>query len=420
MAARPRGARPGTAAAVLRGPFDPGGQPDLGGDRHLHLSLFAWNVSSGLSASKAVLSDTDRHRDFWRWPSSSQLMRGIERAGFDSQLQYGMWSGYGGATGWNDEGLDWATAAATSAAITDRIGIYSTIHVGYEVSPLLIAKVTSSIDHVSGGRLGVNIVAGQNGVDYAQFGLEGPPSQEIRYAIADEMTTALKLLWTSEEPVDFEGEYFQLYGAQVRPRATSSPRPLLICAAASDIGLDYATRQCDALFITAGNTVETYREKAQKIHAMAAEHGRKVRIAAMCYVVMDETDAAAAETVQWMTEEIDREALETWLVRSGHILTSDNPDIDASVYGDGRSDSGVAADPYLGIGKEHYESLGMGMGAFQLFGSYASVADQLIELYEAGVGQFALCFFDPHKGVQQVEEHLLPILRERGYNLPLE
>lgn len=415
MTQRPPGRRNGVEATVLRGPFDPGGQPIVTRKNHVHLSLFAWNVSSGLSATKAVLSDVDRHRDVWRWPSASRLLQAVEAAGMDSQLQYGMWSGYGGATGWNDAQLDWATAATASAAVTEKIGIYTTVHVGYGFHPLLLAKITSSIDHISGGRLGVNIVAGQNPADYAQFGLVGPPSQEERYDIADEVTTALKLLWTSEEPVDFEGKYFQMYGAQVIPRATSRPRPVLITAAGSDIGLDYAARQCDVVFITSqNNSVEGFRQRAAKIHGMFGEYGRTARIAAMCYVVMDETDQAAEETVAWMTEQIDDGALRNWLKRSGHVLNSQSKILDDTQIGDerGRLDE----DRYLGIGQEQYESLGMGMGAYQLFGSYQKVADQLVELYEAGVEQVALCFFDPHKGAQQMREHVIPLLRERGFN----
>ncbi|MCG3754081.1 LLM class flavin-dependent oxidoreductase [Amycolatopsis sp. Poz14] len=420
MPNRPPGARRGVPAELLRGPFDPGGQPELHRDKHMHLSLFAWNVSNGLSASKAVLSDPERHQEFWKWPSAAKLLRATEEAGFDSQLQYGMWSGYEGATRWNNSHLDFATAATGSAAITERLGIYTTVHVGYQIPPMLLAKMTASMDHLSGGRLGVNIVAGQNSVDYAQFGLVGPPSQQVRYAIADELVTALKYLWSSEEPVDFEGEYFQFYGAQIDPLPTSRPRPLLICAAGSDIGLDFATRQCDALFITADDKdLDGYARRAAKIHAMAAEHGRKVRICAMCYVVMDETDAKAAETTEWMREQIDRDALEVWLTRSGHIMNSERQEVTEDQFGEGRAKSGANQDPYLGIGKEHYESLGMGMGAYQLFGSYETVADQLIDLYESGVEQVALCFFDPHKGVQQIRDHVLPLLRKRGYNLPV-
>ena len=417
MTTPPPGRRPGVKVDAKARTFDPGGQPALHSDKHQHLSLFAWNVSSGLSASKAVLSDPDALQNFWQWPSASKLLRAVEEAGFDSQLQYGMWSGYDGETKWNNSQLDFATAVTASATVTERIGLFSTVHVGYEIPPLLIAKVTAAADHISGGRVGVNIVAGQNAADYAQFGLVGPPSQQIRYAIAEEMALALKYLWTSDDPIDFEGEYFQMYGAQVLPRATAKPRPTLISAAASDIGLDYSTRHCDALFITAtDNSLAGYQARAGKIKEMAADHGRQVRIAAMCYVVMEESDAKAAETVEWMKGRIDHEAIRMWLIRSGHILNSEGGrNYGEDLYGDHRS-SRNEEDPYLGLGREHYESMGMGMGAYQLFGSYHTVADQLIDLYEAGVEQVALCFFDPHKGVQQMRDHVIPLMREKGYN----
>ena len=415
---RPPGRRAGIEAPVLRGPFDPGGQPDLGPAKHLHLSLFAWNVSTGMSPSKAVLADPGRYRDYWQWPLASRLLTAAEEAGLDSQLQYGMWSGYGGEVGWNDYQLDFATAATASAAITTRLGIYSTVHVGYHIPPLAAAKIFASVDHISGGRLGVNIVAGQNPIDYAQFGLDGPPSQQVRYAIADEFTTILKLLWTSDEPVNFEGEHFQLYGAQVLPRATSRPRPLLICAAGSDVGLDYATRQCDALFITAANnSLDGFSSRAHKIHAMAAEHDRRVRIAAMTYVIMGETDAQAQETLEQVRSEIDRESIRTWLIRSGHVMNSEAARLSGEQIGSGRSDADE--DPFLGVGQRVYESIGLGQNAYHLVGSYRTVADRLIDLYEAGVGQFALCFFDPLLGVSQMRDHVIPLLRERGYNLPI-
>lgn len=397
-------------AEVLRGPFDPGGQPQVKRSNHLHLSLFAWNVSSGLSASKAVLADASHCRDFWKWPSSSKLLKAAEAAGLDSALQYGMWSGYGGATGWNDACYDFATAAAASSAATENLGIYSTIHCGYEFHPLLIAKITGSTDHLSGGRLAVNIVAGQNIFDYKQFGFDELPSQQTRYDIADEFTTALKYFWCTDGKVDFEGTYFQAYGAQINPRPISSPRPILMSAASSDVGLEYACKHCDALFITAkDSTVAGYEKRAAKIHDGAARYGRQVRVCVMCYVVMEDTDEKAMETVKWIQDEIDRDALEQWLIRSGHILNSEAKTVSNDVYGEDRTQR----DPYLGLGEQGYNDLGLGMGAFKLFGSYETVANLLAGLHKAGVEQVALCFFDPHKGVAQMHEHVLPILRNK-------
>jgi dimethylsulfone monooxygenase len=403
--------RKSVTAEVLRGPFDPGGQPSLERDHPLHLSLFAWNVRSGLSATKAVLSDPKRHRDFWEWPSARELLQATERAGMDSQLQYGMWSGYGGPSDWNGASLDFATAAAASAAVTERLGLFTTVHVGYDFHPLLIAKITAATDHVSGGRLGVNLVAAFDLSDYAQFGFGKQRAEEAvqervgrtpeeRYAMADEFTTLLKYLWTSEDPVDFEGEYFQAYGAQVNPKPTSSPRPILMSAASSDLGIQYAAKQCDAIFISAREKTKAgYAEMADRIRSAAAEHGRRVRICAMCYVIMEDTDEKAAETVEWLEDEVDVEALTNQFWRT------------QSVY---HRDHKVSDDPYLGKGEGWFRSHGLGMGGYQLFGSYETVADKLKDLHDAGVEHVALCFWDPHRGVDQVGRNLIPLLRERG------
>lgn len=392
--------RKAVKAEVKRGPFDPGGQPSLERDHPLHLSLFAWNVRSGLSATNGVLRDAARTADFWHWPSASRLLRLAESVGFDSQLQYGMWSGYGGGSGWNDAGLDFQTAGAASAAVTERLGLFQTIHVTYGFHPLLVAKLSSSVNHISGGRSGVNIVAGADPVDHRQFGIDRLRTPQERYAMADEFTTLLKLLWTSPDPVDFEGEYFTAYGAQVNPQPISGPRPLLINAASSDIGIDFASRQCDAIFITAPEqSPEAYAKVAKKVRDKAAEYERKVRVCAMCYVVMDETDEKAAETVAWLKDEVDYEALKNqfWRLKS--------------VY---HPDEGVAEDPYLGMGKEWFRGHGLGMGGHQLFGSYERVANELADLYESGVEQVALCFFDPHRGVKEFGDHVIPLLRKRG------
>jgi FMNH2-dependent dimethyl sulfone monooxygenase len=402
--------RKSVKAEVLRGPFDPGGQPSLEREHPLHLSLFAWNVRSGLSATKASLTDTARYRDQWEWPASRDLLQAAERAGFDSQLQYGMWSGYGGATDWNGASLDFATGAAVSAAVTERLGLFTTVHVGYGFHPLLIAKITAATDHVSGGRLGVNIVAAYDLADYAQFGFGVEREREAiergvgrtpaeRYGMADEFVTLLKYLWTSKDPVDFEGQYFQAYGAQVNPQPTSRPRPLLMSAATSDLGIDFAARQCDAIFISALQSVGQGREEmakafspmAEKVRAAAESYGRKVRICAMCFMVMDETDAKAAETVKWLEDEIDIEAVRNQFARV----------------------RGVPA-AQVEMNDEWVRSLALGLSGHQIFGSYETVANELANLYEAGVEQVALCFWDPARSVQAFGEHVIPLLRQRG------
>ncbi|GAB7002538.1 LLM class flavin-dependent oxidoreductase [Nocardioides sp. AN3] len=394
-------------ADVLRGPFDPGGQPSLEQKHPLHISLFAWNVRSGLAATKAVLSEPKRYRDYWEWPASRDLLQAAERAGFDGQLQYGMWSGYGGETDWNGASLDWATAAAVSAASTERLDLRTTVHVGFDFHPLLIAKTTAAIDHVSGGRLGVNLVAAVDLVDYAQFGFGKDReaaaiakgvgrTPEERYAMADEFTTLLKYLWTSDEAVDFEGEYFQAYGAHIDPKPASRPRPLLMNAAGSDLGIDFATRQCDAIFVSPGQAGPGgWEQQARDIKAAAAAHGRTVRICMMCFVVMDETDEKAAETVEWLASEIDVEAVTNQFRRLSGSASASNWGQD-------------------GVSDEHLRKFGLGLGGYQVFGSYKTVADTLASIHSAGVDQVALFFWDPARSVEAFGEHVVPLLDERG------
>ncbi|TCK21918.1 LLM class flavin-dependent oxidoreductase [Pseudonocardia endophytica] len=398
---------------VRRGPFDPGGQPSLDRDHPLHLSLFAWNVRSGLAATKAVLTDEGRYADQWKWPASRDLLQAAERVGFDSQLQYGMWSGYGGETNWNGAALDFATGAAASAVATERLGLFTTVHVGYDFHPLLVAKITAATDHVSGGRLGVNIVAAYDLADYAQFGFGGKErdreadergitrTSAERYAMADEFCTLLKYLWTSADPVDFEGEYFQAYGAQVNPRPTSDPRPLLMSAASSDLGIDFAARQCDAIFIaglqSGGHSRDevraSYATTAAKVRAAAESYGRKVRICGMCFVVMDETDERAATTMSWLENEIDVAAV-------------------TNLYGRYR---GVPTDALPADVNENWiRNLGLGISGRQIVGSYETVANELADLHEAGVEHVAMCFWDPARSVEAFGEHVIPLLKERG------
>jgi FMNH2-dependent dimethyl sulfone monooxygenase len=317
-----------------------------------------------------------------------------------------MWSGYGGATDWNGASLDWATAATASAVATDHLGLFTTVHVGFDFHPLLVAKTTAATDHVSGGRLGVNLVAAVDLVDYAQFGFGhhrdpeaiakgvGRTPQE-RYAMADEFATLLKYLWTSDDAVNFEGEYFQAYGAHIDPKPTSSPRPILMNAAGSELGIDFATRQCDAIFVSPGQAgPKGWEQQAKDIKAAAASHGRKVRICMMSFVVMDETDEKAAETVEWLADEIDTEAVVNQFTR-----LSGSP-----------SSSTWVND----VNDEHLRKFGLGLGGFQVFGSYETVADTLSTMHEAGVDQVAMFFWDPLRSVEKFEKHVMPLLRKRG------
>ena len=186
-------------------------------------------------------------------------MTEAERVGFDYQVPFARWIGQGGETAWNEALLESLTAAAALAPITSTMLLFSTAHCNYDFHPLHFAKFGATIDHISGGRWGLNLVAGYSAKEFAAFGHKEPMEHDLAYARADEFVTLMKHLWHSPYPVDFEGEHFQAYGAYINPRPTRRPRPLLMQAGQSDIGIDFACRHVEWIF-QIQPTLEKYRE----------------------------------------------------------------------------------------------------------------------------------------------------------------
>ncbi len=390
-------------ADVFRGPFDPGGQPDASTGQPLEISLFAWNVRSGLSATRAVLADEARYADYWRWPSAEGLLRQADALGFDHQVQYGMWGGYGGASRWNDEGLDFATAAAASAVVTRNLNLFSTVHVGYGFHPMHIAKIGACIDVVSGGRWGLNVVSGANPDDFRKFGMTERPPGPVRYAMADEFVTLMKYLWTCDDPVDFEGEHYRCYGGSIGPKPARKPRPVLMNAGQSDAGFDFACRQADWVFAAPPRgRLEDYAAMVGKAHALAARYGRRVRVGAMCYAIVEETDDEAARTAAWLESEADYDAI----LYYSRAMIGTNSAMDMS-----------EPDEWAGLGREQYLKVALGMTGYQLFGSPRTVAEKLRGLREVGVDNAAIGFFDPRKAVPLMGEKVMPVLKEMGLRI---
>ena len=388
-------------AEILRGPFDPGGQPEAATGQPMELSFFAWNVSSGLSATKAVLTDPARYKDYWHWPTAKKMLQHAERIGFDHQVQYGMWSGWGGATGWNSEGLDFATAGTACAVVTEKLNIFGTVHTGYRFHPMHIAKLGACADHVSNGRWGINVVAGMIHTDFRKFGFQERPPGDVRYDMADEFVTLMKYLWANEDPVDFEGDYYQCYGGYVGPKPVRKPRPIIMNAGVSEVGLDFACRQADWVFAASpGGTLEDYARSASRCHELAAKYGRKVRVGAMCYCVMEDTDADCARTIEWLEAEADVEAIRFFMHQAAGTSSE--------MASEGEEQE------YLGLGREQFMKIALGMHGHQFFGGYETVAEKMRALHAVGVDNLVIGFFDPQRGLQQMEDHVIPILQRMG------
>jgi FMNH2-dependent dimethyl sulfone monooxygenase len=382
-------------------PSDPGGQPPCRSHQPLELGFFAWNVKGGMTASTAVLENPERYQDYWKWPQASRLIKLAEDVGFDYEVPFSRWIGHGGETQYNDSSLDGLTSAAALASITRDILLFSTVHVTYKFHPLHFAKFGATVDHISGGRWALNIVSGYSYREMAAFGISPKIPHDLAYEMADEFTTLLKYLWAGDEPIEFIGKYYTVLGAIVSPKAIRRPRPILMSAGNSEVGLDFACRQADWAFITAP-TLEAYKTRVEEVHRKAAKYKREVHAATMVYVIMDSTDARANATAEHVAENVDRTATRNFI-----------DTLKAISYGEEfLSPRGDEHDPWYGVGKDQFLHIAMGIGAWWLIGSYETVAQQLRALHDIGIESVLVSFFDPLRGLHQTEDDLLPLLKK--------
>src|SRR5262249_23046397 len=157
--------------------------------------------------------------------------------------------GTGGAIPFREQSLDPFITATSLASITKRIILISTIHVLYgSWHPLYLAKFGATIDHISGGRWGLNVVTGFVPSEARMFGNE-QLAHGKRYGMAAEFTAQMKALWAADDNLSLEGQHWRTIDAFVTPKPRYG-RPLLVNATGSPAGIAYAAQHSDLVFIT--------------------------------------------------------------------------------------------------------------------------------------------------------------------------
>lgn len=228
-----------------------GGPPGLG-DQKLKLGIFNFNCSGGMT----MVGDSPHRVD---WSTMRKIADDAEELGLEAVVPVARWRGFGGEGNFNGESFEPFTWAAGLAERTKRIHVFATIHLPL-IHPVAAAKMAATVDHISGGRLGLNLVMGWFTDEMAMFGAD-QREHDSRYRYGTEWLEIVNRLWSETEPFDFDGEFFQLPEAQSLPKPLR--RPVLINAGSSPVGLDFAAREVDFNF-TSVTTVEKAREFGPK------------------------------------------------------------------------------------------------------------------------------------------------------------
>src|SRR5262249_27580800 len=208
--------------------------------RRLKLGTFQTNLDSG-----CVMSDLEGRIDI-SWPNTVTLAKLAEEMEFEALVPVARWQGYGGLTNPQGPGFEAYTWAAGIAASTSKPGVFATSHISLN-HPIIAAKQSTVIDHISNGRYALNVVTGWNQPEIEMFGQE-MMSHEDRYACAEEWLAIIKRLWTEDEPFDHEGKFYKIVKGYLQPKPIQDPYPAIMNAGASERGRHFAVKHCDLVF----------------------------------------------------------------------------------------------------------------------------------------------------------------------------
>ena len=323
---------------------------------------------------------------------NKQVVQKAEGYGFDFALSMIKLHGFGGKTEFWDHGLESFTLMAGLASVTSKIRLYASTAV-LTIPPAIVARMAVTIDSISGGRFGINLITGWQRPEYSQMGLwPGDEFFATRYDYLTEYATILRELWATGR-CDLKGRHFQMDDCRMLPKPTGDIK--LICAGSSGQGMAFSAQHADYNFcLGAGvNTPRGFAPSAEKLQAEAAKTGRKVGTFVLIMLIAAETDAEAFARWEHYKAGADQEAL-AWL--------------GLQAAADTRSDTHIkeVVNPVSAIN--------FNMGT--LVGSYASIARMLDEMATVPGTSGALVTFDDFvQGIEDFGTRIQPLMTTRRH-----
>lgn len=192
------------------------------------------------------------------------------------------------------------------AAMSSRIGLVSTIHVGL-LHPVVVARIGANLDALSGGRWALNIVAGAGGAQELITDVAEQGDHDERYARASEAMQIITQLWRGES-IDFSVDFYRVKGAMVRPRPLQRPHPALVSAGASPAGIRLAAQWANWHFIpgrmAAADACTRFGELDQAL-AEAGRPAKSIRSLRHVNTLVRDTADEAQEATEALLSEVD-------------------------------------------------------------------------------------------------------------------
>ena len=325
------------------------------------------------------------------------IVEKAERFGFDFALSMIKLRGFGGPSEYWDHNLESFTLMAGLAAVTSRIQLFATIGVLTMPAPI-VARMAVTIDSISHGRFGVNVISGWQEAEYSQMGIwPGEAHYQRRYEYCEEYVSIMKELWATGQS-DFKGEFFTMDDCRCSP-LPSRPIPI-VCAGQSDRGTKFAAEYADFNFVatTGLNEPTKIAGSVSRLVEATAKTGRDCGALVLTMIIADETDEAAMAKWEHYKAGTDYEAL-AW--RDGQAGNDKSAGQEATVKRFALTTA---------------QKLPTSQGVF--VGSYAHIAAMLDEMAAVpGVAGAMLTFDDFVIGMEQFGTRIQPLMQSRRHVL---
>lgn len=339
------------------------------------------NVSGGLVVSKI------EQRTSWDLDYNIRLAQLAEANGFEYALsQIRFTAGYGAEFQHEPVAFSQALLSATT-----KLKVIAALLPG-PWNPAVAAKQIATIDHISKGRVAVNVVSGWFKGEFTAIG-EHWLEHDERYRRSEEFIRALKGIWTTDN-FSFHGDFYRFNDYTLKPKPLQKPHPEIFQGGSSRAARDMASRVSDWYF-TNGNTVAGIKAQVDDIRAKAAANGHQVKVGVNAFIIARETEAEARAVLAEIIAKADPEAV--------------------NAFGDAAKQAGKASPEGEGNwAKSSFEDLVQYNDGFKtnLIGTPRQIAERILELKAVGVDLVLSGFLHYHEEVEYFGKHVLPLVRE--------
>lgn len=295
-------------------------------------------------------------------------------------------------------------AGAFMAAHTTKIAPLIAARPGY-INPVLLAKMISTFDQMTGGRICVNLIAGQAEEEIKAEGITH--AKEDRYALMDEEVTILKALWTAEAPLDFEGRFHTLTGASIQPKPLQQPHPRFYLGGGSEEAWNLSARHSD-VHLFWGDTPERIAANIRDIRARAAKLGRgeAIGFGMRLQIICRETEEEALQAAERLVRDIPEAAREVLKRDTANSMA--NRRVQELV-----AEKGLWIAPHMWSGLTRFRR-GAGIA---VVGDPQQCAATLQQFIDAGCHSFCLSGYLHHEEAERFGRLVRPLLAKQNPGL---